>query len=172
MRLFISIDPPDEICDQLAELQFPARQVRWTASAQIHLTLAFLGDVPNQSLEDLCQQLAKVPLTPLQLTTTDIGCFRQGAVWIGLEANTALSSLQSRLSRTLQEFGLKLEQRRFHPHITLGRCKGSPADITSQLQHRLSQQRFSFQVDEIHLKSSVLSQQGAEHQIEATFFCD
>lgn len=169
MRLFIAIDPPDEVSQELAELQFPSRSIRWTNSEQIHLTLAFLGDQPDDQFDPLCEALCEVEFEAFSVKTQDIGCFRHGAIWLGLQPNKALEQLQQRIFRVLQVTGFPLESRRFHAHLTLGRCRHNPASATEILHHRLNHRRFSFDVDRFLLVSSVLRQDGAVHQIEAEF---
>ncbi len=169
MRLFIAIDLPTDIRHALTDLQFPSRSIRWNRSEQIHLTLSFLGDQPDHQLEPLCEALSEIELTPFTLHTKEIGCFRQGALWLGLETSEPLSQLQARINRRVQQCGIALESRRFHPHLTLGRCRKNPAPAVEILQSRLEYRKYSFEVDRFLLKSSVLRQDGAVHQTEAEF---
>ncbi len=61
MRLFVAVVPPDEVLDDLEEHLEPRRDagvdVRWTDRHQWHVTLAFLGDVPERRLDDLTEAL-------------------------------------------------------------------------------------------------------------------
>src|SRR5204863_6259003 len=57
-RLFISIELPTAISELLAGLDPKMRGVRWLAPAQMHLTLSFLGNVPNHAEEELKRKLS------------------------------------------------------------------------------------------------------------------
>lgn len=172
MRLFIAIELPPELRQQLAQLQFPAKEIRWSPEDQLHLTLAFLDEQPPSIVAPLCQALSTIEFSPFDLTTQEMGCFKGGALWLGLEANSTLKNLRHKICRAVTQTGIQLENRRYHPHLTLGRCKSNPAPIVEQLQHRLNQQKFSFNVDRFVLKSSRLNPQGAVHQVEAEFIIE
>lgn len=170
MRLFIAIDPPPALQETLADLAFPHPHMRWSNAEQLHLTLAFLGDQSPDRFEPLCDALTQVTVHPFTLITAGAGCFAQGAIWLGLQHNTELIRLQKQICRAVSSSGIRFQQRRFHPHITLGRCRINPALITEQLQHRLQHQQFQFEIDRFVLKSSTLRQDGAVHCVEAEFF--
>ena len=172
MRLFIALDPPKEIREEISDLQFASSQIRWNNTDQFHLTLAFLGDQPENRFDELCEQLAEIHFDPFELKTRDVGCFQHGALWLGFESNSTLLRLQKQLAHKLRSIAIKLEHRRFHPHLTLGRCRNNPGPAVEHLQHRLNHRRFEFGVDRFLLKSSVLRQDGAVHQVEAEFLAD
>mgnify|MGYP001226450662 CR=1 FL=1 len=172
MRLFIALDPPANVRDAISDLQFPSDQIRWNNADQFHLTLAFLGEQADNQLDALCEQLAEIRFQPFELQTLDMGCFRHGALWLGFQSNPSLARLQKQLARSLHTIAIRLEHRRFHPHLTLGRSRSNPAPAVEHLQRQLNHQRFTFRVDRFLLKSSVLRQDGAVHQIEAEFLAD
>ena len=68
MRLFVAVVPPDDVLDDLEEHLEPRREagpeIRWTDRHQWHVTLAFLGDVPERRLDDLTEALARSAATP------------------------------------------------------------------------------------------------------------
>lgn len=172
MRLFISIDPPADIQDQIAALQFYDKAIRWCPVEQIHLTLAFLGEHPENAIDDICEALSRVELEPFDVRTADAGCFHHGALWLGVEENATLMSLQKKVVNTLKRQGISFQSRRFHPHITVGRSKVNPAEAVEQLQARLNHQSFEFTVGHFVLKSSQLHSTGAVHTSEAEFYLD
>ena len=63
MRLFVAVVPPDDVLDDLDAHLEPRREagpeIRWTDRHQWHVTLAFLGDVPERRLDDLTEALAR-----------------------------------------------------------------------------------------------------------------
>ena len=61
-RVFIAIAIPEPLERELARLQAELAPAvpgcRWTSALPFHLTLAFLGDVPNSDLSAICQVVA------------------------------------------------------------------------------------------------------------------
>lgn len=170
MRLFVALELPASVRPQLAQLQFPARLIRWTPPDQFHLTLAFLGEQPEHQLHAICNSLQQVQFKPFELCCDGAGFFPHGALWLSVMHSTELMQLQQRIARTLEHRAIRFEHRRFHPHITLGRCRSQPALAAAALQHRV--QPIQFEIDRFVLKSSVLRQDGAVHQEEAEFLAD
>src|SRR5229473_1808380 len=96
IRAFIAINLPPTARARLAQLQrelqltFVAGAVRWVRPEQIHLTLKFLGDVPEESLSDLETALRRAcqASVPLELRADGLGCFphpqNARVLWIGL----------------------------------------------------------------------------------------
>ncbi|NUQ31517.1 MAG: RNA 2',3'-cyclic phosphodiesterase, partial [Dermatophilaceae bacterium] len=81
MRLFVAVVPPDEVLDDLEEHVAPRREagpeIRWTDRHQWHVTLAFLGSVPEARLDDLTDALARSAgrRDPLVLRLAGAGAF-------------------------------------------------------------------------------------------------
>ena len=96
---------------------------RAIVDANLHLTLAFIGDSDNERIETLGTILATLPRKAFTLTLDCIGAFRQSDLaWIApSEVPSALTALQSALANALAEAGFALETRPFHAHVTLAR---------------------------------------------------
>ncbi|MEH6470852.1 MAG: RNA 2',3'-cyclic phosphodiesterase [Halopseudomonas sp.] len=170
MRLFTSIEPPAAMQQALAQICYGLPRIRWAPPEQLHLTLVFIGEVQPALLEPIIEQLGKIHFEPFRLECQGLGSFRSGVLWLGVEPQPQLLALQQSLLAQLRPLeGLRLESRRYHPHITLGRMhRRHPPD----LQHFLAehqQQHFSFEVDRFELKSSVLSAERAQHRSECSF---
>ena len=173
MRLFLAIDIPGSIQDQVAPLACPElEQVRWTTSHQLHITLVFLGDQPPHRLEEIIEAIAEVQFTPFNLTLERIGHFRSGIIWLGVEENEQLLRLQKSLSHKIRGLGIKLEQRKFIPHLTLGRCKKLTPEILETVAGKGVGFKTGFEVEAFQLKSSVLKVDGAEYATEGEFMPD
>jgi 2'-5' RNA ligase len=133
LRTFIAIDLPINILEGITEYTAELREmlpkplVRWVSSRNIHLTLKFLGDVEESSLQQLADNLVKVTTTyrPFSLSVSGIVAFpskkRPRVIWIGLEAPPALNSMQKGLDVVLTQLGYTSENRTFSPHLTIGR---------------------------------------------------
>lgn len=173
MRLFLAIDIPESIQDQVATLTCPElEQVRWTTCHQLHITLVFIGDQPQHRLDEIIETIAEVQFTPFSLTLKRIGHFRSGIIWLGVDENEQLQRLQKSLSHKIRGLGIKLEQRKFMPHLTLGRCKKLTPEILETVASKGIGFETGFEVEAFQLKSSVLKMDGAEYVTEGEFIPD
>jgi len=172
LRAFIAIPLPAPCQQALARLQHRLRpqlpEVRWTRPESIHLTLAFLGPVPEENLEKITAVMLSVGLAfaPFALTISGVGAFpswqHPRVVWAGLDGGPQLGALQAALTAGLVPLGYPGEERPYLPHLTLGRCRsgvlrgapafGKPAEESSVLP-----------VDRLILYESRLLAAGATH---------
>lgn len=172
MRLFVAIDLPDPLQDAIARLQQPVRHLHWTAPERLHITLQFLGEQPGHRLETIYSALEDIEFAPLDLRCEGVGQFSSGVIWLGVDQHPALEQLQQQIGTQLRAAGIALQQRRFIPHITLGRCPGNRLDrVLEHVAARFYGQAFCFACDAFSLKSSLLRPSGALHHIEAEFLC-
>lgn len=143
-RLFVAIELPEDLANALHEVQdrlkqhTPSQTVRWVAPQNIHLTLKFLGDTPavrQNSLETALTRIGEA-YHAFDLTAGVLGCFpntkRPRVIWIGIQEppDHALSTLYSAIERDFAAMGYAAENRRFSPHLTLGRLnrQANPTD--------------------------------------------
>ena len=104
---------------------------RLVAAENLHLTLAFLGDVSDEGLEELHDALSGIRAQPVDLRFRGLGTFgddRPRAVWAAVDADPALLDLQKQVERSARKAGLSPEARRFVPHVPLARLKGHRED--------------------------------------------
>jgi 2'-5' RNA ligase len=134
-RVFFALLPPAAAATALAALAAAlAARVggRVTETASIHLTLAFLGDVPAARLPDLEAIGAATAAQPAFTVALDtIGAFRKAQVaWVAPSAPPAgLLALASDLHGRLHGAGFAFDVRAFRPHVTLARkCTLALAD--------------------------------------------
>ncbi|HET6923760.1 MAG TPA: RNA 2',3'-cyclic phosphodiesterase, partial [Anaeromyxobacteraceae bacterium] len=138
LRLFVALDPPEPVRRRIAAMQLELRraagrhadQVRWVAPEDVHLTLQFLGAVPEERLEALRGALAALArqARPLALELKGAGGFpsarRPRVVWVGVGGEIApLADLAAGLGRRLAPLGFPPEDRPLSPHLTLGRAR-------------------------------------------------
>ncbi|MFC6673487.1 RNA 2',3'-cyclic phosphodiesterase [Marinobacterium aestuariivivens] len=170
MRLFVAIDLPGELQDTIAGLQIPVRHLKWTPPEHLHITLQFLGDQPDQRLPDIFEALETVEFEPMTLCCQGIGQFRSGVIWLGIDQLPALEQLQRRIQSALRQVGIQGEQRRFHAHVTLGRCdRHRLIPVLERVAEQFYGRSFRFDCDTFCLKSSILRPSGALHRVEALF---
>ncbi|WP_415885046.1 RNA 2',3'-cyclic phosphodiesterase [Neptuniibacter sp. QD37_6] len=173
MRLFLAIDLPEDLQDRITELYCPElEQVRWTASHQLHITLVFIGDQPHQHLEEIIETVSEISFEPFELRLQKIGYFKSGIIWLGIEESEPLKRLQNSLSHKIRGLGIELEQRKYTPHITLGRCKRLTSHVVSEVSHKGLGFTANIEVNAFQLKSSILKADGAEYQTEVEFLPD
>lgn len=97
---------------------------RFTDKDNFHLTLEFIGDVDSEKIKVLTDILHKLSINIKKIVTADIGSFERKnkeIVWIGIKKDEELMNLQRELRRLLIETGFDVEDRKYTPHITVGR---------------------------------------------------
>ncbi len=120
MRLFIAILLSDDMKDSLLDAQnrLYDRGVRgrFTAEENMHLTLAFIGEVPDA--EPALDALAAVSFSPFELGLEGMGRFGD-LWWAGMRESAPLDAVVRRIRRVLAESGIPFDKKRFRAHITL-----------------------------------------------------
>lgn len=131
MRCFVALDLPAPVRNHLADVTASLRgrfDVKWVAKDQLHLTLLFAGELPDENAAPLAELVRTVELPPLSLSLHELGAFPPRGiprvVWVGLGGDVdALAALQQELERGAEPLGVPRERRGFVPHVTLGRVK-------------------------------------------------
>lgn len=168
MRLFIAIEIQDDIKSMIGSLRVYIPGARWVPVEQLHLTLAFLGEVEESTAGLLTESLSQIKSPDFDLRFTGAGCFpdrhRPRVLWIGLEPKPLLMAIAARVRESVFSCGILQEERRFSPHITLARLKlpASPESeaFLGQPQHLKLP---PVHVREFTLFQSRLTPQGAVH---------
>lgn len=135
--MFVAVVPPDDVREDLAAFLDPREGMRWVASDRMHLTLAFLPEVPERILEPLEERLrrAVADLAPIPCRIGGAGAFphpdRPAVLWLGVDRGHAgLDALARRVRGAANDAGAAPDGQRFVPHITLAR----PARTRSALR--------------------------------------
>jgi RNA 2',3'-cyclic 3'-phosphodiesterase len=179
-RTFIAIPIPDPVGQQLVRWQKALTPhvpgCRWTMSESLpfHITLAFLGDVHNKDLNELCLAVAAAgePFSRFDLKVEGFGAFpgpgRPRVVWAGITAPdlSPLIALREAVVRAATESGYRPDDPRFHPHVTLGRIKserGQPCDLTRVVEREQARPGGSFSVVEVVTYASAFEAGGASY---------
>lgn len=173
-RLFVAIDLPDSTRQLLADLDPDIRGVRWTELGQMHLTLGFFGDVPEDVELKLRERLSAVEFGAFFLPVNGVGSFSSRAapkiIWIGVgKAHPHLFQIYKRVQEAALSAGIEPELRPWHPHITIARCR----DVSAQSLRKFLQSNAEFdvgmiRVDAFYLYSSKLTPAGPIHTRELT----
>ncbi|MCL6251740.1 RNA 2',3'-cyclic phosphodiesterase [Altererythrobacter sp. KTW20L] len=173
LRLFVALRPPPPVIDLLIDTMEGIESARWQDEEQLHLTLAFLGDVDEHSAQDLASALESVAFSPFALAVAGVGHFehkgRVKAIWAGLSASEALDALRRRVVRACQSAGLEPDHRRFAPHITLARFSHPAPEVPAWLARHARLHSELFTVSHFGLFRSHLSAAGASYEELAQF---
>jgi 2'-5' RNA ligase len=170
MRLFVAIELPGQLRHALSEVHRNIRasthSARWVAPESIHLTLKFLGEVKESSINAIKDVLADITWQPFTVTVRGLGFFpakRSPRIfWAGMEAPT-LVELAAEIDKRLEKLGFEKEKRAFHPHVTLARAKGDrmEPELVAALSSLENHEFGSFVADRFLLFQSTLSGAGA-----------
>ncbi len=173
MRCFIAIELPKTVHDRIGRLQEQLRsQVRgvgWTRTEQIHLTLKFLGDVPDAALPKVIDAASAVAgrFAPMDLTVAGAGCFPpHGAarvLWVGIASPPPeLTACVEACEQAMAALGFPPENRPYHPHLTLGRVKDFDAgrQARTAIEQVVDFDAGGFTATELILFQSVLQRTG------------
>lgn len=166
MRLFIAIDLPDTILDQLQPLWQSRPTGRPGVLEQIHLTLSFLGEVPPRGEAGITEALSGIRSRHFPLKVEGVGCFpsahRARILWAGISASPGLQSLKKQIDEALRPLGFIPDKKPFHPHLTLARIRNPRIrGIAEFLQRYREFSSEEFVVEDFHLYSSQLTPKGA-----------
>ena len=175
-RLFVALPLPDDVADDLAALQEGIPDATWVPAENMHLTLAFIGDVNGGAHHDIADALATVEGPVLDLEIAGVDHFVEGrtpkVLYAAVTSTEALIRLQEKVSTTLRGEGVKLDRRKFRPHVTLARF-----NRRAEMGHHIAQfvasnnlRRFGpFEVDCFRLYSSLTRPDGAVYTVEAEY---
>ena len=172
MRLFFAIELPREVQRLLGGLRAAEQaEYRWVDPSLLHVTLAFLGNQPEERLPTL-QQVGSAAASASQAAVLSLG--QAGSfgprreprvLWIGLDGDlAALHQLQQRLAAELQREGFVLEDRPYSPHITLARRRERAPSTSPPARPpagRIAGEPFT--MDHLTLMESRLSPRGAAY---------
>ncbi len=176
MRAFIAIPFNQVIIQKMTEIRKELKSgitkgVTWADPSKTHLTLKFLAEIEVNQVVQINKALGVVgqAISSFEIFCTGIGCFpnfqQPRVVWVGIKHEQKLFKLQSLIENECYSAGLPKEEKRFSPHLTLGRIRENlPSSDLEFLQEiaKREQERdpVSLNVSEIVLFKSQLSQTG------------
>jgi 2'-5' RNA ligase len=176
LRLFIAVDLPAELRAAVAQMGQGMAGARWTRPEQLHVTLRFLGDTPEDRLAEICDSLRGVRVPPFALTLRGAGVFPPAAgrkparvLWLGLDPPLPLCELKQAVDDRLGP-DPETTQHGYSPHLTLARFPTGPRDDLNRfLDAHAASEVGRFAVNGFHLYRSTLRPQGALHEIVESY---
>jgi 2'-5' RNA ligase len=150
MRLFTALDLPDDILgklEQLLDRLRPTAPLRWTPPANLHITTKFIGEWPEERLDELKASLASLPgRDPISVHIRDVGAFlnprKPRIFWCGVNA-PGLAELAADTETAMAALGIAREEREYSPHLTLARIKDG-FDMTALRTAVVAESTFDF----------------------------
>ncbi|MCH9808982.1 MAG: RNA 2',3'-cyclic phosphodiesterase [Alphaproteobacteria bacterium] len=172
-RLFSGIELPEEIRDDLGDLERPLPGVRWIDIDELHLTLRFAGDVDNPTAREFADLLANIEVNAFPMRLSGLGTFGgkdPRVIWAGVEAGEELERLARANERAAHSAGIDVPKRAFKPHVTLARVKHSRPDLLARyLQKHGGFRSETFYVTHFTLFSAKPHTGGGPYIVEETF---
>ncbi|WP_373087139.1 RNA 2',3'-cyclic phosphodiesterase [Sneathiella sp.] len=174
MRLFVAIALPQEIKDSISILRGGIPEARWIAAENSHVTLAFIGEVQTPMMMDISLALGRIKHPAFHIDIEGVGVFgsnkRPRILWAGVRNIDTINLLHKKIVTAIEAVGATVDDRRFHPHITLARVHKSPYERVRNflIDHALFKTR-TIPVTSFILFSSHLSSSAAIYQEEISF---
>ncbi len=173
MRLFTGISIPPEVRKNLERLLLrlrPTADLRWSRTENLHVTTKFIGEWPEDDVNDLIDTLDDLPpVGEIPIAIRGLGWFPNPhaprVFWTGIEAPPALAELARLTDQALATKGIAAETKKYAPHLTLGRVNpGTPLPALQQAVAALDSTEFgSFKADHFHLYLSETGPNGLKY---------
>jgi 2'-5' RNA ligase len=171
MRLFVAVDMSDEVRENIYSLYNIIKSFKGLKPVEkenIHITLKFLGEVPDQRVEIVKDRLGEVKAKAFRMHLKGIGFFPSGkhirVIWVGVEeGNEEISRLAEMVENAMKRLGFKRDKS-FVAHATIARVKNiSPADkrkLLNELEPYMNSDFGWMDVKDFRLKKSTLTPSG------------
>ena len=171
MRLFVAVDVSDELRERLNEicqLVGKFKGVKPVEKENLHITLMFLGEVPDRRVEVVRERLKEVKMQPFEIHLKGIGFFpsrgQMRVIWVGVEeGREEISRLAEMVGDSMRRLGFKRDKE-FVAHATIARVKRITSDDRSKLLKALEpymDEDFGWMsVRDFRLKKSTLTSSG------------
>jgi len=175
LRCFIAIELPEElkrnIYVHVERLKASGADVKWVPLENLHLTLKFLGDTPEEQLNNINEKLVFLAKAHARfyLQVAQAGVFpnlkHPRVIWIGMRDSEEVIRLQQDIDEAMAELGFERDDKQFTPHLTIGRVKSlkNQDALTQELATLKTVDFGKIEVNNITLMKSILKPSGAEH---------
>jgi 2'-5' RNA ligase len=132
MRLFVALDIGDAIRERITRFVDGVRNfapdARWVKPESLHVTLKFIGEQPDATVENIKQELVSIASASSGIHFHGYGFFPTAksarVFWIGMDSGPELAQLAAMVDNKMATVGIPREDRPFSPHLTLARASG------------------------------------------------
>jgi 2'-5' RNA ligase len=174
IRLFAALGLPPEITAGLVRRQTGVDGARWRPPESLHVTLRFFGDLREDVAHDLDGELDQIDGEPFNLELAGVGAFGEGrdihAIWAGVAENPALARLAKACETAARRAGLKAENRRYRPHVTMAYLRRpDPDEVAKWVQANNLLKSPPIPIDRFGLYSSHQTKDGSQYRLEAEY---
>lgn len=174
MRLFIAVELDEGLRSKIEDLQkqIDEEALKLVEPENLHVTLKFIGEVPDEKAGEIAEKLKAVKMPPFEMKIGGIGVFPDmnyiRIVWVGLEG--ALAELAGKVENALE--GLEYVKKSRYPfsgHLTIARVKRKPRYLAQKLQGLPAAGIGVQKVDRFFLIKSTLTPEGPVYERVAEF---
>jgi 2'-5' RNA ligase len=177
VRLFLAINLTPQVRREVAAATAALRQcvpqASWVDEPRLHLTLKFLGEQPEDRIDEIQAAAARVAGRHRELVMAlgRVGAFpnfrRARVVWMGIAQEARLELLHHDIEVEFEKLGVEVEGRPFRPHLTLARVKHALTEDEVKALARAAREtdyRTDFIVRSIDLMQSELTAAGSVYR--------
>ena len=174
IRLFVALEIPDKVKEELFNHCFSivdrASDYKWEAKEKIHLTLKFIGEVREELLPQIIDELEFVKkYSTFNCTISKFGFFfrdnQAKILWCNLETDDSIISLVDEINSILKKFDIEAEKRKFKSHLTLLRIKDKVDEKFIKSFKEYLFDPIKFKTGEVELIQSILKPSGSEYKV-------
>lgn len=176
-RLFIALDIPDNILDNLIEqrdgIYDSADELKWEGKDKLHITLQFLGDVGENITDLLIKQFDEIKFETISTKFDKFSFFKKDGnlkiMFAGIEENNSIMEFQKIIKNECQLLGFESVNKKYHPHLTMLRVKGNEdlSTLAKFNNHKIDVDEFS--ITSFSIVKSELKPNGSEYSIVKSF---
>ena len=174
IRLFVGLPIPADIRLNLSMMSAGLPGAKWVKEESFHVTLRFIGEVDEGVADDIDATLSQINHASFHLSLEGVSYFGKPnaarAVWAGVARNDDLIHLHTKIETALQRMGQPAEERKYTPHVTLARMRGTPKNkLNEYITGHINLRSRPFSIGCFTLFSSFLSSSGAIYTPEAIY---
>ena len=165
IRTFIAVDLPERFIKDIEKIEalLDVPGIKLVEPKLVHITLKFLGDIPENNVDAIVSALSQVNCIPFEARIKGVGVFPKPAyikvIWLGAQGN--FEALHGEVERVLLPFKFAKDHQ-FSPHATLARVKQlrDKASVLEKISRLSETDLGTMSVDSITLKKSTLTPEG------------
>jgi len=176
IRLFTALSVPWDVAETLKRRQSGLPGAKWRTDEQLHVTLAFYGEVDERRADDLAVELERAATGgAFEIELKGVGAFgdahRSHTIWAGVAPSERLGVLAGRCRSAAERAGITVERREYRPHMTLAYLKPqtNPDRIGAWITGHNLLHSPPIRIDRFGLYSSVLTPDGGQYQLEQEY---
>lgn len=158
MRLFIGIDIPEDIKEQIVKIyRFVKSNGKFVEYENLHITLLFLGEINDNKLQEIKSKMDNIEYNKFEISLKGLNTFGDRILFIEILKNKEklieLANIVQKIFNVYEDY---------YPHITIQRIKyiNNNKDFLEFLNKYRDYEFGEFIVDKIYLKKSTLTNRG------------